>query len=96
MSTEPANPLEVRMARLEGSYEQINLRLSSLEAQTAEIRGDLRGLRADIDTKFNTLDQKIDAKFDKLDRKIDARFNLIALLGGLLVVLQVLGAVGVI
>lgn len=85
MSAEPANPLEVQMARLEGSYEQINLRLSSLEGQTAEIRSDIRGLRADID-----------AKFDKLDRKIDARFNLIALLGGLLVVLQVLGAVGVI
>ena len=45
MSTEPANPLEVRMARLEGSYEQINLRLSSLEGQVAEIRGDIRGLR---------------------------------------------------
>lgn len=85
MSTEPANPLEVQMARLQGSYEQINLRLSSLEGQTAEIRGDIRGLRADID-----------AKFDKLDRKIDARFNLIALLGALLIVLQVLSAINII
>ena len=85
MSAEPASPLEVQMARLEGSYEQINLRLSSLEGQIAEIRGDIRGLRADIDTKF-----------DKLDRRIDARFNLIALLGALLVVLQVLSAIDVI
>jgi len=85
MSAEPASPLEVQMARLEGSYEQINLRLSSLEGQIAEIRGDIRGLRADTDTKF-----------DKLDRRIDARFNLIALLGALLVVLQVLSAIDVI
>ena len=114
MSTEPANPIEIRMARLEGLYEQINLRLSSLEGQIAEIRGDLRGLRTDIDTKFSTLDGKIDglraytdsqfgtsrretaAQFDKLDKKIDARFNLIALLGALLIVLQVLNTLEVI
>lgn len=55
MTAEPANPLEVRMARLEGSYEQIDKRLSSLEGQVAEIRGDIRSFRADVDTKLNTL-----------------------------------------
>lgn len=58
MSAEPANPLEVQMARLEGSYGQINLRLSSLESQITEIRGDIRGLRADIDTKFDSSTEK--------------------------------------
>ena len=61
MSAEPVNPLKVQMARLEGSYEQINLRLSSLEGQTAEIRGDIRGLRADIDARFDKLDRKLDS-----------------------------------
>jgi len=89
MLPEPANPLEVRMARLEGSYEQIDKRLSTLETRLEngfnEMRTEIRASRADNDTKF-----------DKLDKKIDARFNLIALLGGLVVVLQVLSALDII
>ena len=88
MTTEPVNPLEVRMARLEGSYEQINLRLNSLEGQVAEIRSDIRGLRMDLDTRF-----------DKLDRKVEARFNVLAWLSGglglVIVLLQVFGALGI-
>lgn len=47
MIPEPANPLEVRMARLEGSYEQIDKRLTHLETR--------------IDTGFDSVDRKIDA-----------------------------------
>jgi hypothetical protein len=89
MLPEPANPLEVRMARLEGSYEQINHRLSTLETRLEngfnEMRAEIRVSRTETDSKF-----------DKLDKKIDARFNMIALLGGVLVVLQVLSALDII
>ena len=44
VTTEPTNPLEVRMARLEGSFEQINLRLTSLETQVSDVRSDIRSL----------------------------------------------------
>lgn len=53
MSAESANPLEVEVARLQGSYEQIDKRLSSLESQLAEVRGDIKNFRADVDTKLD-------------------------------------------
>ncbi len=98
MLPEPANSLEVRMAALrptragaslEGSYEQIDKRLSTLEAR---LENGFNDLRAEIRAARN----ETDAKLDKLDREIDARFSLIALLGGVIVVLQVLGALGII
>lgn len=77
MLPEPAHPLEVRMARLEGSYEQIDKRLSALESRLdsgfSEIRADIRGLRTDTDSKF-----------DAVERKIDGLRNLIFLLFGAL------------
>lgn len=111
--------------RLEGSYEQIDKRLSTLEARLENGFNDLRAeirltdtkiakLEQKFDTRFDKLDQKIDNfaqqtdakfdkltqqtddKFDKLDRKIDARFSLIVFLGGVIVVLQVLGALEII
>ena len=71
VTTEPTNPLEVRMARLEGSFEQINLRLTSLETQVSDVRSDIRSLRADVDSKFGSLRADMDSKFDPTDRKID-------------------------
>ncbi len=95
------------MARLEGSYEQIDKRLSTLEAHLENGFNDLRAEIRLADTKLDKLEQKMgarfdtfiqqtDVKFDKLDRKIDARFSLVALLGGVIVVLQVPGALGII
>lgn len=43
------------MARLEGSYEQIDKRLSSVETQVSEVRSELSSFRADVDTKLNGL-----------------------------------------
>jgi chaperonin cofactor prefoldin len=43
-----AEPLEVRMARLEGAYEQINKRLEAIEAEIQELRSSLENLRRDL------------------------------------------------
>jgi chaperonin cofactor prefoldin len=43
-----AEPLEVRMARLEGAYEQINKRLEAIEADIRELRSSLDSLRRDL------------------------------------------------
>lgn len=89
MTTEPANPLEVRMARLEGSYEQIDKRLSTLETRLEngfnDVRAEIRASRVDTD-----------AKFDKLEKNLESRFNLIAIGGGIIVVLQLLSALDII
>ena len=41
----PVGSLEIRMARLEGAYEQINVRLSDL---SAELRTEVGGVRAEV------------------------------------------------
>ncbi len=59
-----AQPLEIRMAHLEGAYEQISERLRGID-------GRLTALDQKIDSRFDRLDQKIGA----LDRKMDSRFD---------------------
>ncbi len=52
--------IEERLARLEGAYEQIDRRLESIERKIADLREEIRGLRAYIDTKIDSVDRKID------------------------------------
>lgn len=51
-----AEALDIRMARLEGAYEQIDRRLASIEADIRELRGEIRGeiggLRAEMRQQF--------------------------------------------
>ena len=69
------------MAKLEGSYEQIDKRLSSIETRLDSGFGELRG-------EISALRREQDAKFDKLDIKINRRFSLVVIVGGLLVIFQ--------
>ena len=48
-----AQPLEIRMAHLEGAYEQISERLGGID-------GRLTALDQKIDSRFDMLDRKID------------------------------------
>jgi chaperonin cofactor prefoldin len=76
------------MARLEGSYEQLDKRLASIEHR-------LDRFEDDVKARFDALDRR----FEKLDAKIDARFNTLAWLSGgfglVIVALQLLTSVGV-
>ena len=57
----PASPIEIRMAHLEGAYEQVSQRLTSID------------LRFDaVDRRFDILERKIDSFRDALDKRIDA------------------------
>jgi hypothetical protein len=55
-----AQPFEIRMARLEGTYEQIDKRLGDL---TTTINGRFE----QVDSRF----AQVDLRFDGVDRKID-------------------------
>lgn len=94
MTTEPVNPLEVRMARLEGSYEQTNLRLTSLEGGLNRLEDKLEFRFNHLEANMNRLEDKLETRFSHLDRKLDVRFNVLAWLSGglgfVIVVLQVL------
>jgi hypothetical protein len=52
----PASPIEVRMAHLEGAYEQVSQRLTSIDLR-------LDGLDRKIDLFRDSLDAKIDKRF---------------------------------
>jgi hypothetical protein len=54
-----AQPLEIRMAHLEGAYEQISKRLNGIDSRLTGIDGRLTALDQKIDIKFETLDKKI-------------------------------------
>ena len=66
-----AHPSEARMARLEGSYEQINERLAGLDQGTS--------LRFDqVDRRLDSLEQRTSSRFDQVDRRfdqVDRRFD---------------------
>ena len=59
----PASPIEYRMARLEGTYEQVS------QLMNIDLRFD--GLDRKIDLLRDALDKKIDALDAKIDAKID-------------------------
>jgi hypothetical protein len=66
-----AQPLEIRIAHLEGTYEQIDKRLGDL---TAMINGRL----ADVDGRFVQIDGRfaqVDARLDALNNKFDDRIG---------------------
>jgi hypothetical protein len=54
-----AQPLEIRMAHLEGAYEQINERLRGID-------GRLLALDQKIDSRFDAFEKKMDVRFDKV------------------------------
>ncbi len=62
-----AQPLDIRMARLEGAYEQIDRRLADL--------------RQDMDQRFTDLRQELDRRFSTVDQRfaaLDQRFTWLA------------------
>jgi predicted nuclease with TOPRIM domain len=59
MATPPSS-IEERMARLEGSYEQIDRRLGTLEQ-------DVRGLRVDL----NAWVDRVDSRFGQIESQIE-------------------------
>ena len=55
--------IEERIAHLEGSYEQIERRLGTLEQ-------DVRSLRAEMNARFDRLDSRMDRLNSRMDRLI--------------------------
>jgi len=86
MATEP---IDVRMARLEGAYQQIDRRLAAMQADIRDLRGrmdeglhDLRGrmdeglhdLRGRVDGGLHDLRGRMDEGFSSLRREMRQQF----------------------
>jgi hypothetical protein len=55
-----AEPLDIRMARLEGAYVQINERLAGLENRLAT---EMAGMRAELRTELSELRRQMTSQF---------------------------------
>lgn len=90
--------LEIRMARLEGAYEQINVRLAGVEREIGGLRSEMKAESATVRSEFATvrselaalrveLTTKIDSNGESLRRRMDTQFYwlLTILLGSILI-----------
>lgn len=58
-----AEPIEIRMARLEGAYEQINQRLFELRGDVLAVRSEMNGLRAELKSEISELRRQLNGQF---------------------------------
>ena len=71
----PASPIENRMARLEGAYEQVSRRLMNIDPRFDGLDRKIDLLRDALDKKIDVLDAKMDQRITALDTKIDAKID---------------------
>ena len=65
VDTMSAQPLEVRMASLEGSYHQVSERLNGIDRR-------LDGFEQRVDARFQSLESKLDSRLDGLQWRMAA------------------------
>ena len=70
--------IEERLARLEGSYEQINLRLGRLEEEMSALRSEMNALATGLRAEMSTLGSEMNARMDRVF------FYMLALMGGIM------------
>ncbi len=68
------NPIEVRLAHLEGAYEQINHRLGAIEGRLESIDSRMESRFAAIDARLERLEDKLLSREDKLLSRMDRQF----------------------
>jgi tetrahydromethanopterin S-methyltransferase subunit G len=73
-----AESLEVRMARLEGAYEQIDKRLGSIEERLARLEGKVDQLDSRINGRIDAMDSRINGRIDAMDSRINGRLDVLA------------------
>jgi len=83
----PAESLDIRMARLEGAYEQINERLAELRGDVQSIRSLITGLAETLRTEITAGDAALRAEMGEMRRQISAQFYwvLTLVLGSILI-----------
>ena len=58
-----AQPLEIRMAHLEGAYEQVSQRLNGIDLRLATLEQKLDGTRDMLLARMHSLEVRMDQKF---------------------------------
>jgi predicted nuclease with TOPRIM domain len=72
------SPLEIRMAHLEGAYEQINARLGAIEERLGRLEdrfGRLEDRFGRLEDRFIRFDDKLDVRIDSLRSELLVRMD---------------------
>lgn len=92
-----AESLDARLARLEGSYEQIDRRLGSIDERLGRLESKVDSLASDfrreigaVNTRLDGLDRSLNARIDGIDGRVNGRIDTLhgritALLYGIIV-----------
>ena len=65
--------LEVRIAQLEGAYEQVDKRLGGVESALIHLRSDMNSAFAQLRAEANQLRTELVARTERIDDRIDAQ-----------------------
>lgn len=65
-----AQPLDARMAHLEGAYDQISHRLNGIDQRLDGVDRRIEG----VERKIDTLREHMDRRFENLERRLDQKF----------------------
>ncbi len=66
-----SSPLEVRMAHLEGAYEQITARLGGIETRLGRLEDRVGSLESRVEERFSWLEARLDGKIGRLQERSD-------------------------
>jgi tetrahydromethanopterin S-methyltransferase subunit G len=70
-----ADTLEVRIAHLEGAYEQVDKRLGSIESRMTSLERKVDDGFAHLRTDLHRIEQKLDGKIDRIEQKLDGKID---------------------
>jgi chaperonin cofactor prefoldin len=69
--TMSAHPLDIRMAHLEGAYEQISDRLNGFDTRFATIESKIDDIRDTLLNEMNRRFERIDDRFERIDDRFE-------------------------
>ena len=67
--------LEIRIAHLEGAYEQVDKRLGVVESALIQLGSDMNASFAKIDARFDNMNTQVEGRFARTDGRIDGLDN---------------------
>lgn len=70
-----AESVDVRLARLEGSYAQVSERLGAIEQRLASLETRMEQRFASLEAKIEGRFARSDTRMDRLENKVDRQFS---------------------
>lgn len=67
--------LEIRIAHLEGAYEQVDKRLGAVESILSRLSSEINQLRTELTARIDSVNERMDRRIDALTGRMDGQFH---------------------